>query len=75
MEQKEYNAIVKYKKNGVVPKGRKDPWNFKTVADRYGINKKNKLMRNGRIVARKNNLEKIWKSLHGNLHFYSVPIQ
>ena len=69
MEQNIYNDIVKYKKQGIPPKARKDIWNFKTVADRYAINKKNKLTRGGKIVAKKSSLGRIWKSLHCNLYF------
>ena len=74
MENQNYSDILMYKKNGKLPKGRKDTWNFKTVADRYGINKRNQLTRGDKIVLKENDLNSVWQTFHGNLNIYFPPI-
>ena len=66
MEQQYYDDIWNWKLNGMLPSNLPSTAsNFRATAAKYYVcHVKNILMRNGKIVLRKEQLPEVWKSMH-----------
>ena len=70
MNSEIYKQIVAYKVNGAIPRGIKHKNNFMDLADKYTMDKDNRLLRNKKIVVQDFEREELFTNLHSKRNFY-----
>ena len=70
MNSEKYKQIVAYKNDGKIPGGIHHKNNFMDLADKYTMDKDNRLLRNKKIVVQDFEREELFTNLHSKRNFY-----